>query len=380
MQSQLVIPFSDLKAPRVEVFPLSTLADHHIRVRIDRFSVTANNVTYVALGKTLQYKDFFPTSHPEETMKMPVWGLGTVVESKHPKVLVGETLFGYFPAAAFCDMRPSDTRTSDAVIKVDRPQLPENRAVYNEYVRCAKDPLFHPKHLDAMIVFRPLWATSFYLDDYLVVNEFFKADTVIITSASSKTSFCLAQLLTKSAAEHGKEIIGLTSPRNADFVSKLGVYHKTVLYADAATLLDDKRSTVIVDVAGDASLIRTIAGTKTSQLRAIITVGFSHFDPNEKQAPLPAELQALFQFFFVPDWIQKRMRTVGPVELGRKMSEAWKLLLSQVYGWVKFPSTKDRNRCYVFISIRLTARCLRLKVVSSPWCLTKLKPNSDNKT
>ena len=48
-----------------------------------------------------------------------------------------------------------------------------------------------------MLIYRPLFTTSFFIYDYLEVNSFFGADTVLISSASSKTSFCLAYLITQ---------------------------------------------------------------------------------------------------------------------------------------------------------------------------------------
>ncbi|KAJ3216463.1 hypothetical protein HDU67_009418 [Dinochytrium kinnereticum] len=338
MQQELIIPFANLKHAKVEIAPLSPLEDGFIRLRIDRFSVTANNITYVALGKGYQYKDFFPTIHPDDTMKMPVWGLATVVESRHPNVLPGELLYGYYPAAAFYDMQPGDG-VSQNVIRVKRDNLPADRAIYNEYIRCARDPLYHPKTTDAMIVFRPLWGTSFFLSDYLTCNNFFEADSVIITSASSKTSFCLAQLLSKLTAGSGKEIVGLTSPRNKEFCSRLGVYTRVVLYSDAGSLLENGRKAVIADMAGDAKVLNTIAGKRTSQLKAIITVGLSHFDPEGKDAlpKLSPDLQAITKLFFAPGWVQTRMKELGSVELGRRMGEAWELLMGQVYKWMKFP-------------------------------------------
>ncbi|KAJ3099603.1 hypothetical protein HDU97_002910 [Phlyctochytrium planicorne] len=333
MQQELIVPFSNLKNAIIQIATLPALDDGHIRLRIDSFSVTANNITYVALGKSFQYKDFFPTSLPEDTMKMPVWGVATVIDSKHESILVGEILYGYFPTAAYVDMKPKSV--SPTVIRVQRDQLPKDRAVYNEYMRASKDLLYHPKTVDIMITFRPLFGTSFYLGDFLVENKFFGADRIIITSASSKTAFCLAQLLTNgfyNAA--GKEVVGLTSTGNKSFVEKLGVYNTVVEYKDASTLLSSSTG-VIVDLAGNADTNNSIVGTNIKNLRGIIAVGMSHYDPAKESAGMKRELQAQTKFFFAPAWIQQRLKELGSAEMGSRMGKAWKLLLGKVNGWVQ---------------------------------------------
>ena len=55
-------------------------------VRITRFALTANNVTYGVMGDSLSYWTFFPASE-EGWGRVPVWGLGEIVET-------GETIYG----------------------------------------------------------------------------------------------------------------------------------------------------------------------------------------------------------------------------------------------------------------------------------------------
>ena len=39
----------------------SALQDGEIRVQVDRFALTSNNITYAAMGEMLQYWQFFPS-------------------------------------------------------------------------------------------------------------------------------------------------------------------------------------------------------------------------------------------------------------------------------------------------------------------------------
>ncbi|KAJ3063379.1 hypothetical protein HDU98_000813, partial [Podochytrium sp. JEL0797] len=229
------------------------LAPGSIRVQIDKFGLTANNITYVATGETFQYNKFFPTGTPTKTHMMPVWGLATVIETLHPQVAKGCRLYGYFPAASNVDLTPNTVGKTS--FKVLRPQLPADRSAYNQYEFCTTDPFHSANSENAMILFRPLWFTSYLLSDYITFNKTFGADTIVISSASSKTSFCLAQIATRA----GVNVVGLTSPRNLAWTKSLGVYTSLVLYdqMEGAVELKGKRI-VYVDVAGDPELMRNL--------------------------------------------------------------------------------------------------------------------------
>ena len=71
------------------------LADGQVRVRVDRFALTANNITYAAFGEAMNYWGFYPAEGGWG--RIPVWGFGSVAQSSHPGVAVGERLYGYWP-------------------------------------------------------------------------------------------------------------------------------------------------------------------------------------------------------------------------------------------------------------------------------------------
>jgi hypothetical protein len=80
------------------------LGPDQIVVRVDRFALTANNVTYGLLGERLGYWAFFPAA--AGWGRIPAWGLGGVVASRHPEVLPGERLFGYVPMGSHVVLQP----------------------------------------------------------------------------------------------------------------------------------------------------------------------------------------------------------------------------------------------------------------------------------
>ena len=199
-------------------------------LRVDSFALTANNVTYAALGETMGYWRFFPASE-EGWGRVPVWGFADVVASRAEGLAAGERSYGYFPMATHLRVQADASRRS--VFDSVAPHRAELPPFYNRYVRTAADPGYDPALEDLQMLMRPLFATSFLIDDALADAGFHGADAVVLSSASSKTAYGTAYLLAERGAV---EVIGLTSPGNADFVRGLGLYDRVVEYGDAAGL------------------------------------------------------------------------------------------------------------------------------------------------
>ena len=96
---------------------------------------------------------------------------------------------------------------------------------------------------------RGLFMTSFLADDFLAEQGYRGARSVLISSASSKTSIALAFQVRQGGRARA---VGLTSARNAEFVRKLGFYDQVVLYDEVASLA--KEPAVFVDMAGDGAV------------------------------------------------------------------------------------------------------------------------------
>ena len=56
------------------------LAEGEVLLEVERFALTANNITYGAMGDSFGYWKFFPA--PEGLGRIPVWGFARVVESQ----------------------------------------------------------------------------------------------------------------------------------------------------------------------------------------------------------------------------------------------------------------------------------------------------------
>ena len=78
-------------------------------MRVDRFALTANNITYGVVGERIGYWAFFP---PQDNADggwgiIPVWGFADVVRSRCAEIPEGTRLYGYFPMASHWVMRPA---------------------------------------------------------------------------------------------------------------------------------------------------------------------------------------------------------------------------------------------------------------------------------
>ena len=312
--------------------PVAALATGEVLVAVDHFALTANNITYGVAGDSIGYWQFFPaTNETGDTAPdwgcIPVWGFAEVVASEHPEVVVGERFYGYFPMASHVTLKPEKVSTHGMVDGVThRAELP---VVYNQYVRCAADASYVAQQEAEQMLYRPLFTTSFFLDDFLDDNDFFAANTVLLTSASSKTSLGLAQLL---HANRSVRVVGLTSQANKDFVERLGCYHAVLGYDEVAQL--ETVPTVMVDMAGNGEVRREVHTHLGDALRYSCAVGATHWEAASEgaaQVDLPGPTPTMF---FAPTQIQKRLQEWGRETYETRMAGAWDSFLQAASGWV----------------------------------------------
>ncbi len=303
----------DIRTTRQVRRELPELGEGEVLVRIDKFGLTANNVSYAVAGEAIGYWKFFPAEG--EWGKVPVWGFADVLESRQAGIKKGERIWGFFPMASHLVMQPGETgRGQFTDSAAHRRALP---ALYNNYARTDAEPDFLKALEDWRCVFFPLFMTSFILCDYLSDNGFFGAAQLVIGSASSKTGFGLAHLLHHDAGAKVK-VIGLTSPGNMEFVRRLGVYDEILAYGDEAQL-DSGCRTAFVDMSGDGPMIGVLHRHFGGNLVESCIVGATHWDQERHGGDLPG---ARPKFFFAPSQIMKREQDWGPGVAMRKAVEA----------------------------------------------------------
>ncbi|MEM8767557.1 MAG: DUF2855 family protein [Pseudomonadota bacterium] len=304
-----------------EAAPSPTPVEGEVLLRVDRFGLSANNISYADVGEALGYWAYF--SPPGDLGSVPVWGFADVVESAVPGLEVGERLFGYLPMASEFVIRPANV---EPLILADAS---EQRAPlhpwYNRYYRCSADPLYDEQYLDLQPI---LWAL--FMTGLMMAEELANAvDAVVISSASSKTALSLAWSL--QALNPDLHVVGLTSAGNSDFVAARGVYDTVTGYEDLA--LPELPPMAFVDIAGNASITAAVHEKLGERLKDSVTIGATHRAPTSAAAPLPGPTP---RFFFIPDVAEAKAAEVGFENYHRTFAEHWASFAPWAAAWCEF--------------------------------------------
>jgi NADPH:quinone reductase-like Zn-dependent oxidoreductase len=311
--SQLHIQKANLQKFAVVTVPERALLDGEIRVRVEQFSFTANNITYAAFGELMNYWGFYPSGVEGEGV-IPVWGFGSVVQSGHPGVAVGERLYGYWPMGTQAILQP--IKLTEAGFSDGTEHRKGLHPVYNGYTRVNKDPFYTADSEDIQSLMRPLFTTAFLIDDFFADNQFFGAKKLLLSSASSKTAYGTAHQLFK---REGVEVIGLTSKKNRAFCESLGCYHKVIAY-DELDSVDANAACAYIDFAGNSDL-RLQVHTRFKNLSYSCSIGGTHVNELGGAKSLPGPKAILF---FAPAQIKKRYSDWGAEGFGKQLFGAWR--------------------------------------------------------
>ncbi|ANY20513.1 hypothetical protein A6F68_02005 [Tsuneonella dongtanensis] len=325
MLRQVLLEKANLAHAEIVEAAMPALADGAVRLAIESFSVTSNNVTYAAMGDAFRYWNFFPA--PEGYGIVPMWGHAWVIESRCPDIAVGERVYGYLPMATHLDVIPGKVSPSGFTDTAGhrQPMSP----VYNQYARLAADPEHDPSREAERMVFGPLFKTGFLIESFMRREAWFGAEQVILTSASSKTALSLASVARHRSPEVAR--IGLTSASNVDFVSSTGLYDRVIAYDTIDEL--PKVPSVSVDFAGNADVLRAIHTHLESGLRYSCLVGATHLDARTgATADLPGPSP---QLFFAPDHAVALFKEVGPAMASQQIAESMHRFLSDTAGTVE---------------------------------------------
>jgi Protein of unknown function (DUF2855) len=308
---------NDLSQHVVKETALPPLAEGAVRLRIESFSVTANNVTYAVIGDMFRYWDFFPAEG--DWGIVPMWGHAIVEESNCAEIGVGERVYGYLPMATHLDVVPS--RISAGQFSDGAAHRQPMSPVYNQYSRLDADPEHDPAREAQRMIFAPLFKTGFLIEAMFRREDWFGADTLIVTSASSKTAMALASVARQSSPTIRR--IGLTSPGNLAFVAASGLYDEQFAYDDIGALM--LTDSVVVDFAGNASVLRAVHTHLASVLQYSCLVGATHVDGRGgSREPLPGPAPILF---FAPDHATALIKDIGVQAFGDAVATSWRQFL-----------------------------------------------------
>lgn len=328
--------------------PVTELADGQIRLRIDRFAVTANNVSYAGAGDMLGYWDFFPSSDPSIWGRVPAVGYAEIVESRNADLPVGGRYHGWFPMADTVTFTATATRDG---FRDDGQHRQAHAPIYRAFSLTDTDP-FHddaPDGEDRHALLRVLLLTGFLADEFFADSggtaasdsagsgdaSFFGAEQVVVLSASSKTAIGFSQ---RAAKRDGLAVVGLTSADNADFVRSLGFYDIVITYdqiddPDGSGTGVPTVDSVVIDMAGNPNVLAAVHRRLGERVKHSMMIGKSHHDavPAAALGALPG---ASPQFFFAPTSLDRLIQQWGGAEYRRRTTEATHEFIDASRAWL----------------------------------------------
>lgn len=322
--SDFLVKRDDLRECRVAESATPEVGPGRALLRVDSFGLTANNITYAVMGEAMSYWDFFPAQ--DGWGRVPMWGFAEVERSEAEGVAVGTRLYGYLPPSSHLLVTPVSVGEQGFIDgSPHRAALP---SAYHRYAATGVDPFYRADTEEMQMLLRPLFFTSFLIDDQLDDDGLTGRGPIVISSASSKTAIGAAFLL---AQRQGVELIGLTSPRSVEFVEGLEIYGRTVPYDEIGSL--DKGPATYVDVAGDGAVRQAVHSHFGDELNHSMAVGVTHWEDfgsggGELPGPTP-------QLFFAPDRVVKRSKDWGDSELMQRAADAWHPFCEWTAGWLE---------------------------------------------
>ncbi len=327
--------FADVTLVNMDDVPLE---DGFIRCQVGPWALTANNVTYMVAGHQIGYWHYFePAAYGIDMPnhgRMPVWGYAKVTESRCDGVDFGQVIYGFLPIIDTFDMKP--TRLNSTGFQDGNDHRTPLHSLYNSYSFVDADPSFR-LHPDLQPLLRPLFTTSFLIDDFLAEKDFFGAEQVLILSASSKTAlgtaFCCK-------ARGGVKVTGLTSASNKDFTHKTGFYDHVETY-DTITDLNPDVKTVIVDMSGNTKVLSTLINHFEENLTYVCRVGLSHWDAEPEQLPKTA---TPIKFFFAPDQAKIRIAEWGGAGFAKNLAKRWIPFLNSAENWLEIEKSEGASQ------------------------------------
>jgi hypothetical protein len=299
--------------------------------RVDRFALTANNISYAMAGEALRYWYFFPKE--EGWGCLPTMGFGDVIASSHEGAPVGTRCFGFFPMAKHLLIEPAVANPGTIVDGVEHRQ--GLAPAYNQYQPVGSDGLYSAAHEDELALTRGLFMTSFLAEDFLSDSDLYGAQNVVISSASSKTSIALAFVV---ANKGGAKAIGLTSAGNLDFVKGLGFYDQVLTYDEVDTL--PEFPAVYVDMAGNSRVTRGVHERLGANLKFSQRIGGTHWDAGGDDGDLPGPER---EFFFAPSQIKKRISDWGPEGFRERLGSSLQSFVESSDKWLQVERSYGRD-------------------------------------
>ena len=281
-------------------------------VAIDLVALTANNITYAALGQKTPFWartpvwDFFPARQPG---RLPVWGFATVTRSAAEGSRWAIVL-RYWRS-------PARDLAADRFAAPALPVTPRRAALPAacQYSRLKAWRSPRADH-DWWPVYRPLFLTGWLIADQFEDEDDFDAETVIVSGASSKTALAFAHVM---KARGGHRAWSRLPHRAAPPLPPAPVC--TIRSSTMARSIHHAKGKVaLVDFAGNPAATRAVHERFGDALAVDMIVGITQWDAERGSIQLPGPRPI---GFFAPGRMKKRSKDWGAHGLRRQSEEAW---------------------------------------------------------
>jgi Protein of unknown function (DUF2855) len=320
-RTELHVDRHSIGATRLVETEVQDLAEGQVRLDVEYYALTANNITYAQFGDMLAYWDFYPVGN--EWGNVPAMGYAVVTDSRVPGIEPRHRFYGWYPMASSIDVTATPTRNG---FRDDGPHRAPHAAVYREFVRTDSDPLATTAEDEPrQPLLRGLFMTGFLADAFYAADAYRGAAQSVVLSASSKTAIGYAWSAKRTGSTR---VVGVTSGSNAEFVRALGCYDEVVTY----TALDQIAAvpSVVVDMAGNAAAVAEIHRRLGDLVVHSMVVGKSHHDAT----PTAIEHGPTPEMFFAPGAVASRLEEWGHEGYQQRVSGALAEFLTWSHEWL----------------------------------------------
>ncbi|MGE5830511.1 MAG: DUF2855 family protein [Micromonosporaceae bacterium] len=305
----------------IRVPVMGVLQPGEVRLAIEKFGLTANNVSYTQFGDGITpFWNAFPG--PPGFGRVPLWSFVRVAESRNADIPVGGRYFGYVPMASHHTVHGEVTPRGF----LDRsPQRAFLHPWYLTFQRVGE-----PDYLDDFrALMRPVFPASFNLASLVERQVNRGAKSLIITSASCKTAIGMVDELLERRV--GIATVAITSAGNKAFVKRLRIYDEVVTY-DAIESAGVTSPAVFVDFTGAAQWRRAVYQYFAPSLSCGVLIGFTH--PGAEDVAPPGLPNPQPEFFFTPMIEDQAIAEAGADAYYARYHEAENRFLRRMSSWL----------------------------------------------
>jgi hypothetical protein len=162
------------------------------------------------------------------------------------------------------------------------------------------------------------------------------AETVILSSASSKTALALAFALKQRG---GVDTVGLTSEANKAWLESTGVYGRVRTYGDVDRL-HARGLTAYVDFLGRPQITADVHNAMKDRLVHSIVVGVTDWENPRKPMAVSGPAPTLF---FAPTYAAERVRVLGQAEFDKRVFSSMRSFCEDSVKYIKPVEVKGRD-------------------------------------